>query len=126
MPWVVEADGYTTKINGQLLHLEATTSLQYRSLVESETLEFAVKCHYPLRWNDHQEWIFNFTGCKASVNLIYAHKGFFQGKLFCSFQLLSEDETLFPSINIAEGQLITLLKLPLRQPPVSQFLFEAI
>ncbi|XP_069702783.1 bridge-like lipid transfer protein family member 1 isoform X3 [Periplaneta americana] len=78
MPWVVGQDGYTTKITGQLLHLEATTSLQYRSLVESETLEFTVKCHYPIKWNDHQEWILNLTGCKATVNLIYAHKWFFQ------------------------------------------------
>ncbi|XP_063234537.1 bridge-like lipid transfer protein family member 1 isoform X2 [Bacillus rossius redtenbacheri] len=78
MPWVVQSDGYTTKITGQLLHLEATTSLQYRSLVESETMEFTIKCHYPIRWNDHQEWLLNLTGCKATVNLIYAHKWFFQ------------------------------------------------
>ncbi|XP_052121267.1 transmembrane protein KIAA1109 isoform X3 [Frankliniella occidentalis] len=78
IPWIVQPDGYTTKVNGQLLHLEASTSLQYRSLVESETLEFGIKCHYPLKWNDHQEWILNLTGCKATVNLIFAHKGFFQ------------------------------------------------
>ncbi|XP_034943286.1 transmembrane protein KIAA1109 homolog isoform X1 [Chelonus insularis] len=78
MPWIVLQDGFTTKITGQLLHLEATTSLQYRSLVESETLEFGVKCHYPLRWNDYQEWTLNLTGCKATANLVYAHKEFFQ------------------------------------------------
>ncbi|XP_020299517.1 uncharacterized protein KIAA1109 isoform X4 [Pseudomyrmex gracilis] len=78
MPWIVLQDGYTTKITGQLLHLEATTSLQYRSLVESETLEFGVKCHYPIRWNDHQEWTLNLTGCKATASLVYSHKEFFQ------------------------------------------------
>ncbi|XP_033221657.1 transmembrane protein KIAA1109-like [Belonocnema kinseyi] len=78
MPWIVLQDGYSTKITGQLLHLEATTSLQYRSLVESETLEFGVKCHYPIRWNDHQEWTLNLTGCKATANLVYSHKEFFQ------------------------------------------------
>ncbi|XP_057320080.1 bridge-like lipid transfer protein family member 1 isoform X4 [Microplitis mediator] len=78
MPWIVLQDGYTTKITGQLLHLEATTSLQYRSLVESETLEFGIKCHYPIRWNDHQEWMLNLTGCKATANLVYSHKEFFQ------------------------------------------------
>ncbi|XP_015586515.1 uncharacterized protein KIAA1109 isoform X3 [Cephus cinctus] len=78
MPWIVLQDGYSTKITGQLLHLEATTSLQYRSLVESETLEFGVKCHYPIRWNDHQEWVLNLTGCKATANLVYSHKEFFQ------------------------------------------------
>ncbi|XP_075226335.1 transmembrane protein KIAA1109 homolog tweek [Lycorma delicatula] len=78
MPWVVSPDGYTTKVTGQLLHLEATTSLQYRSLVVSETLEFTVRSRYPLKWNDHQEWLLNLTGCKATVWFIYAHKEFFQ------------------------------------------------
>lgn len=30
LPWLVVHDGYTTKITGQLLHLEATTSLQVK------------------------------------------------------------------------------------------------
>jgi len=110
LPWLVVHDGYTTKITGQLLHLEATTSLQvkhfstiiknilyfiiicgylcnnmllclkFRSLLESETLEFTAHCHYPIQWNDHQEWLFNLTGCKATGWFTYAHKGFFQGK----------------------------------------------
>jgi len=32
LPWLVAHDGYTTKITGQLLHLEATTSLQVKYL----------------------------------------------------------------------------------------------
>lgn len=79
IPWVTLQDGYTTKINGQLLHLEGTTSLQYRDLVMSETLEFAVACHYPRVWNDHQLWELNLTGCKATVALLFTHKWFFQG-----------------------------------------------
>lgn len=82
LPWIILQDGYTTKINGQLLHVEATTSLQYRDLVESETLEFSVLCHYPLVWNDHQLWEVNLTGCKATVNLIFSHKWFFTGISF--------------------------------------------
>lgn len=82
LPWVVQPDGYTTKVLGQLLHLEATTSLQYRSLVISETLEFSLRSRYPLRWNGHQEWLMHLTGCKASVWFIYSHKEFFQGLFF--------------------------------------------
>lgn len=78
LPWIVQADGYRTKITGQLLHVEASTSLPYRTLLESETLEFNVKCHYPLIWNEHQEWLLSFTGCKTTTHLIYAHKDFFQ------------------------------------------------
>lgn len=54
--------------------------LKFRSLLESETLEFTAHCHYPIQWNDHQEWLFNLTGCKATGWFTYAHKGFFQGK----------------------------------------------
>jgi hypothetical protein len=28
IPWTVKADGYVTKISGQLLHVDASTSLQ--------------------------------------------------------------------------------------------------
>ena len=31
MLWIVLHDGYTTKITRKLLHLEATTNLQYRN-----------------------------------------------------------------------------------------------
>lgn len=58
--------------------MEATTSLQYRHLVASETLEFSASCHYPLIWNQHQQWDLSLTGCKATVHLTYAHKTFFQ------------------------------------------------
>ncbi|CAH1110220.1 unnamed protein product [Psylliodes chrysocephalus] len=77
IPWVTTQDGYTTVIKGQLLHLESTTSLQFRDFVDSETLEFSVLCHYPIVWNDHQLWEVNLTGCKATVNLIFFHKWFF-------------------------------------------------
>lgn len=43
IPWVTQTDGFTTKITGQLLHVDATTSLQFRSLAEFETLQFNVK-----------------------------------------------------------------------------------
>lgn len=49
IPWVVSKEGYSTRINGQLLHLEASTSLQYRSLVESETLEVCALCFMYLK-----------------------------------------------------------------------------
>nr|XP_042899305.1 transmembrane protein KIAA1109 isoform X2 [Parasteatoda tepidariorum] len=77
IPMRINNDGYSTKINGQLLHLEASTSLQFRSLVESETLEFDIWIKYPKIWNDHQMWNCSLTGCKTTVHLIYAHKHFF-------------------------------------------------
>lgn len=82
LPWITLQNGFTTKISGQLLHVEATTSLQYRSLAKCETLEFKVHVKYPLRWNDHQEWAINLTGSKATAYLVYSHKHFFQVRFF--------------------------------------------
>ncbi|KAK3099624.1 hypothetical protein FSP39_007134 [Pinctada imbricata] len=79
IPWLIDEDGYTTKVKGQLLIVDATTSLEYRSLVECETFEFNVTASYPSVWNEHQDWSVDFIVCKASVFLIFHHKHFFKG-----------------------------------------------
>jgi len=43
IPFVVDASGYMTKVNGQLMHLDATSSLKFRSLLQCETLEVCLK-----------------------------------------------------------------------------------
>lgn len=78
LPWITQSDGFTTKIQGQLFHVEATTSLQYRSLAEFESLEYKVRVHYPTKWNAHQDWSISLTGCKATAYIVYKHKWFFQ------------------------------------------------
>ena len=78
IPWTVKADGFVTKISGQLLHVDASTSLQYRSFLEAETLKFSIQLHYPMSWSSHQNWNLSFTGTKASLHLIYEHRYFFQ------------------------------------------------
>ncbi|XP_030565020.1 transmembrane protein KIAA1109 homolog isoform X2 [Drosophila novamexicana] len=78
IPWVTLPDGYTSKIQGQLFHVEATTSLQYRSLAEFESLEYKVRIHYPTKWNAPQDWNISLAGCKTSAFIVYKHKCFFQ------------------------------------------------
>ena len=43
--------GYTPAIKGQLLHVDATTSMQYRTLLEAEmmavSLTYMMLCVYP-------------------------------------------------------------------------------
>ncbi|XP_037958120.1 transmembrane protein KIAA1109 homolog isoform X2 [Teleopsis dalmanni] len=78
IPWVTLVDGYTSKIQGQLFHVEATTSLQYRSLAEFESLEYKVRVYYPTKWNAPQDWSIALTGCKATAFIVYKHKCFFQ------------------------------------------------
>ena len=79
-PLLVGAEGYESKITGQLLHVESSTSLEYRSFVESETLQFQVVVHYPRRWNHHQNWEVTLTFSKAIWYLIFMHKIFISGK----------------------------------------------
>ena len=43
IPWMVEEMGYETKIKGQLMLLDATTSMPFRSLIECETLEVSCR-----------------------------------------------------------------------------------
>ncbi|KAL7044402.1 hypothetical protein ACKWTF_001906 [Chironomus riparius] len=78
LPWITLKDGYSTKITGQFLHVDATTSLQYRSLAEFESLHFNIKLSYPLRWNSHQDWSINLVGDKATAFIVFDHKVFFQ------------------------------------------------
>lgn len=77
IPWITKETGYESHIRGQILHLDATTCLNFRALAEAETLEFDVKIKYPNIWNEHQEWVCNLTGHKATVDMIFAHKMFF-------------------------------------------------
>ena len=39
IPWVVENEGYGTKVKGQLMLVDATTSMTFRSLFKCETFE---------------------------------------------------------------------------------------
>ncbi|BFZ14882.1 hypothetical protein BsWGS_17921 [Bradybaena similaris] len=77
VPYIVEDSGFVTKIKGQLMLVDATTSMSFRSLLECETLEFDVTASYPREWNACQEWRCELTACKAVVYLIYDLKSFF-------------------------------------------------
>ncbi|XP_066952300.1 bridge-like lipid transfer protein family member 1 [Macrobrachium rosenbergii] len=67
LPWMVGADGYVTRINGQLLYVDASTSLQYRNLLEAESLDYSVHVHYPRVWNHHQTWICSLIAAKQLI-----------------------------------------------------------
>lgn len=48
IPWVTKSDGYVTKISGQLLHVEASTSLQVFGIITLDIFlqfqKFHVSC----------------------------------------------------------------------------------
>ncbi|XP_059164299.1 bridge-like lipid transfer protein family member 1 [Physella acuta] len=77
IPYIIEDNGFVSKVKGQLMLVDATTSMAFRSLLECETLEFDVNVSYPKEWNACQEWRCDLTACKALVYLIYDLKNFF-------------------------------------------------
>lgn len=77
IPWIIEENGYSSVIKGQLLFMDISTSMQFRSFLKCETLEFNITSFYHLQWNDQQEWTCTFTACKATLFLLFEHKYFF-------------------------------------------------
>ncbi|XP_072563835.1 bridge-like lipid transfer protein family member 1 isoform X4 [Paramormyrops kingsleyae] len=77
IPMTVGEDGYSPTIKGQLLHVDTTSSMQYRTLLEAEMLAFHVNASYPRVWNMPQFWQCEIEVYKATYHFIYAQKNFF-------------------------------------------------
>ncbi|MFT7806383.1 uncharacterized protein KIAA1109 homolog isoform X8 [Arapaima gigas] len=77
IPMTVGENGYSTSIKGQLLHVDTTSSMQYRTLLEAEMLAFHVIANYPRVWNAPQSWQCEIEVYKATYHFIYAQKNFF-------------------------------------------------
>ncbi|XP_028294367.1 bridge-like lipid transfer protein family member 1 isoform X3 [Gouania willdenowi] len=77
IPMTVGDNGYSPTIKGQLLHVDTTSSMQYRTLLEAEMLAFHVIASYPRVWNMPQSWQCEIEVYKATYHFIYAQKNFF-------------------------------------------------
>nr|XP_015825985.2 bridge-like lipid transfer protein family member 1 isoform X4 [Nothobranchius furzeri] len=77
IPMTVGENGYSPTIKGQLLHVDTTSSMQYRTLLEAEMLAFHVIASYPRIWNMPQSWQCEIEVYKATYHFIYAQKNFF-------------------------------------------------
>ncbi|XP_012590282.1 PREDICTED: uncharacterized protein KIAA1109 [Condylura cristata] len=86
--------GYTPAIKGQLLHVDATTSMQYRALLEAEMLAFHINASYPRVWNMPQTWQCELEVYKATYHFIFAQKHFFTVYLAACGETLTLDFSL--------------------------------
>ncbi|XP_034257365.1 bridge-like lipid transfer protein family member 1 isoform X8 [Pantherophis guttatus] len=77
IPMTVTENGYSPTIKGQLLHIDATSSMQFRTLLEAEMLAFHINAFYPQIWNMPQLWQTEVEVYKATYHFIYAQKNFF-------------------------------------------------
>ena len=57
IPWSVTEQGFQTKLAGTLMMIEAKTSLPFRDFLRCETLQINIDMNYPIKWNEHQEWV---------------------------------------------------------------------
>ncbi|XP_053317388.1 bridge-like lipid transfer protein family member 1 [Spea bombifrons] len=77
IPMTVSENGYSPTIKGQLLHVDTTTSMQFRSLLEAEMIAFHINASYPRIWNMPQTWQCGLEVYKATYHFIFAQKNFF-------------------------------------------------
>ncbi|XP_076830292.1 bridge-like lipid transfer protein family member 1 isoform X4 [Brachyhypopomus gauderio] len=77
IPMTIGENGYSPTVKGQLLHVDTTSSMQYRTLLETEMLAFHVIASYPRVWNMPQSWQCEIEVYKATYHFIYAQKNFF-------------------------------------------------
>uniref|UniRef100_A0A8C1DHH6 KIAA1109 n=1 Tax=Cyprinus carpio carpio TaxID=630221 RepID=A0A8C1DHH6_CYPCA len=77
IPMTVGENGYSPTVKGQLLHVDASSSMLYRTLLEAEMLAFHVIASYPRVWNMPQSWQCEIEVYKATYHFIYAQKNFF-------------------------------------------------
>ncbi|OWK14243.1 hypothetical protein Celaphus_00000470, partial [Cervus elaphus hippelaphus] len=94
IPMTVEENGYTPAIKGQLLHVDATTSMHYRTLLEAEMLAFHINASYPRIWNMPQTWQCELEVYKATYHFIFAQKNFFTVYLAACGETLNIDFSL--------------------------------
>uniref|UniRef100_UPI00398F7960 bridge-like lipid transfer protein family member 1 n=1 Tax=Pristiophorus japonicus TaxID=55135 RepID=UPI00398F7960 len=77
VPMTVGINGFSPTIKGQLLHVDATSSMLYRTLLEAEMLAFHLNAIYQRIWNMPQEWQCEIEVYKATYHFIFAQKNFF-------------------------------------------------
>ncbi|XP_067898633.1 bridge-like lipid transfer protein family member 1 isoform X10 [Heterodontus francisci] len=77
VPMTVGENGFSPTIKGQLLHVDATSSMLYRTLLEAEMLAFHLNAIYQRIWNMPQQWQCEIEVYKATYHFIFAQKNFF-------------------------------------------------
>ncbi|CAH2300868.1 Hypothetical predicted protein [Pelobates cultripes] len=77
IPMTVSENGYSPTIKGQLLHVDTTTSMQFRTLLEAEMIAFHINASYPRIWNMPQTWQCELEVYKTTYHFIFAQKNFF-------------------------------------------------
>ncbi|KAI8143386.1 hypothetical protein BJV82DRAFT_92680 [Fennellomyces sp. T-0311] len=78
VPFVCGADGFTSTAEFHLKEVDASTSVNYASLMQAKNLELSVHMHSPIVWNSHRTWEINLSTRKPHIFLLRDHVFLFQ------------------------------------------------
>eukprot|EP00794_Sanderia_malayensis_P007184 gene7184-7990_t len=81
LPWTVNEFGYTSTLIMQLHKLEIATSLEFRKVLECESMEAEIIMTVPRIWNQFQRWSCEFLFNETTLYFIYQHTNFIQDLL---------------------------------------------
>ena len=83
-PLTTAADGYSSTVKGDLSGVRVSSSLDFTTLGQAESISFAVDLHFPRVWNSTQTWDMKFTGRNAQVNILFSYIDYVNGKSLIS------------------------------------------
>ncbi|KAI8885811.1 hypothetical protein K501DRAFT_331672 [Backusella circina FSU 941] len=72
-PFVIGPEGATNLVDINVKDIEATTSVNYASVLQSPKAEVQIKMPAPLKWNGSRKWTFNINVRKPTVFLLRDH-----------------------------------------------------
>lgn len=79
-PLTTTVDGYSTNIQGELLGVKVSSSLDFPNLGQADSVSFIVDLHFPRVWNATQTWDMKFSGRNAQVNILFSYIDYVNGE----------------------------------------------
>lgn len=79
-PLTTGPDGYSSVVRGDLAGVKVSSSLDYPTLGQADSISFIIDLHFPRVWNGTQTWDMKFTGRNAQANVLFSYIDYVNGK----------------------------------------------
>lgn len=97
-PLTTDAHGYSSTIQGELCGVKVSSSLDYPTLGQADSVSFIIDLHFPRVWNATQTWDMKFTCRNAQVNILFSYIDYVNGNTFLRYSLLSLSHISIPLV----------------------------
>ena len=78
-PLTTGPDGYSSVVRGDLAGVKVSSSLDYPTLGQADSISFIVDLHFPRVWNATQTWDMKFMGRNAQANVLFSYIDYVNG-----------------------------------------------